>query len=81
MQVIAALNPYRLKPPQMAGSTQVGISHKNTEQGPTDAQGVQLRDLVYVVHPIPRTMLEYVWDYGTLKSEEEERQPTALSLD
>ena len=73
LKVLAALNPYRLRPQDMDGRTKVGIEHKNTEAGPTDAYGMALRDLVYVVHPIPRTVLEYVWDYGTLKNVEEER--------
>lgn len=30
-----------------------------------------LSNLVYRVHPLPQTMMEYVWDYGFLKSEEE----------
>ena len=31
------------------------------------------QDLVYVVHPLPETLLDYVWDYGTLNTEEEKR--------
>ena len=62
VKIIAALNPYRLKP--KCGRTAVGIAHKNVEQDLADAQGVAFRDLVYVVHPVPRTMLEYIWDYG-----------------
>jgi len=76
IKVIAALNPYRLKP--KAGRTTVGIAHKNVDQELADSKGIAFRDLVYVVHPIPRTMLEYIWDYGTLGMEEETRYMRAM---
>ncbi|CAG8803669.1 21082_t:CDS:2, partial [Dentiscutata erythropus] len=33
--------------------------------------------LVYQVHPLPDQILDYVWDYGVLKPEEE--RPTSKS--
>lgn len=78
IKVIAALNPYRLK--QQQGRTAVGIAHKNVDQEMADAKGIAFRDLVYVVHPIPRTMLEYIWDYGTLGQEEETRYMRSMLM-
>jgi hypothetical protein len=78
LKVIAALNPYRLK--QQQGRTTVGIAHKNVDQEVADAKGIAFRDLVYVVHPIPRTMLEYIWDYGTLGPEEETRYMRSMLM-
>lgn len=37
-----------------------------------------LQDLVYAVHPLPRSILEYVWDYGRLSPSEEERYIRAI---
>lgn len=59
---IAACNPYRLRP---AGSiSTAGLSGKTV----TD----EYSRLVYRVHPLPETMIDYVWDYGSL-SEDDER--------
>jgi len=72
IKIVAALNPYRKRKKL---HTTVGITHKNTaNEGPKDKGGIAFRDLVYVVHPIPRTMLEYIWDYGTLHQSEERSQ-------
>ena len=59
---IAACNPYRLRPPGKI--TTAGLSGKTI----TD----EYSRLVYRVHPLPETMIDYVWDYGSL-SEEDER--------
>ena len=37
-------------------------------------------ELVYVVHPLPETLLDYVWDYGTLNEGEETRYIKSMLL-
>lgn len=58
---IAACNPYRLRPPGKI--TTAGLSEKIE----TD----QFSKLVYRVHPLPETMIDFVWDYGSLGKDDE----------
>ena len=58
---IAACNPYRLRP--SGKITTAGLSEKTV----TD----EFSKLVYRVHPLPETMIDYVWDYGSLSKEDE----------
>jgi hypothetical protein len=53
LRILAACNPYRLKPAAM-----------NRGGGLARAQAIGRSDLVYVVKPLPETLLDYVWDYG-----------------
>ncbi|KAK3713135.1 hypothetical protein QZH41_001214 [Actinostola sp. cb2023] len=58
---VAACNPYRLRPP---GSIMTaGLTGKTTLD--------EFSKLVYRVHPLPETMIDYVWDYGSLNDEDE----------
>ena len=59
---IAACNPYRLRQGKMLTS---GLSEKIS----TD----EYSKLVYRVHPLPETMIDYVWDYGSVSPEDEKR--------
>ncbi|CAH3117502.1 unnamed protein product, partial [Pocillopora meandrina] len=58
---IAACNPYRLRP--LGKITTAGLSEKIE----TD----QFSKLVYRVHPLPETMIDFVWDYGSLGKDDE----------
>ena len=58
---VAACNPYRLRPPGKISTA--GLSGKTI----TD----EYSKLVYRVHPLPETMIDFVWDYGSLSSEDE----------
>lgn len=60
---IAACNPYRLRPDGMILTS--GLSEKTS----TD----EYSRLVYRVHPLPETMIDYVWDYGSVSPEDERR--------
>ena len=60
---IAACNPYRLRPSQSVFTT--GL----TERRSTD----EFSRLVYRVHPLPETMMDYVWDYGSVRPDDEKR--------
>ncbi|XP_068731188.1 uncharacterized protein [Montipora capricornis] len=58
---IAACNPYRLRP--SGNISTAGLSGKTI----TD----EYSKLVYRVHPLPETMIDFVWDYGSLSKEDE----------
>ena len=58
---IAACNPYRLRP--SGNISTAGLSGKTI----TD----EYSKLVYRVHPLPETMIDFVWDYGSLSTEDE----------
>ena len=58
---IAACNPYRLRPTGQI--TTAGLCGKtNTDE---------YSKLVYRVHPLPETMIDFVWDYGSLSKTDE----------
>ncbi|CAG8457534.1 1322_t:CDS:2, partial [Dentiscutata erythropus] len=58
IRLFAACNPYRLRKKNL---TNVGLEKQYHEHS----------RLVYQVHPLPDQILDYVWDYGVLKPEEE----------
>ena len=58
---IAACNPYRLRPPGKISTA--GLGGKTV----TD----EYSRLVYRVHPLPETMIDFVWDYGSLSKKDE----------
>ena len=59
--LLAACNPYKLRPQENA--TTAGLEGKNK----TD----EYSELVYRVHPLPEAMMDYVWDYGSLTPKDE----------
>ncbi|CAG8770906.1 27002_t:CDS:2, partial [Dentiscutata erythropus] len=60
IRLFAACNPYRLK---AKTQNNVGLSAKLYEEK---------KNMVYQVHPIPDQILDYVWDYGHLKANDEQ---------
>lgn len=58
---IAACNPYRLRPPGKISTA--GLSGKTIAD--------EYSRLVYRVHPLPETMIDFVWDYGSLSTNDE----------
>ncbi|CAG8574000.1 16629_t:CDS:10, partial [Gigaspora margarita] len=61
IRIFAACNPYRLR---TKTQSEVGLSAKMYEEK---------NKLVYQVHPLPDQILDYVWDYGYLKAEDEKK--------
>ena len=59
--LLAACNPYRLRDEKHILTAGLGGKLKIDEYS----------RLVYRVHPLPETMIDYVWDYGTLHSKDE----------
>lgn len=62
LKILAACNPYRLRSDKSILTS--GLQGKIK----TD----HLSKLVYRVQPLPETMIDYVWDYGTLQIKDEE---------
>ena len=58
---IAACNPYRLRPTGPIATA--GLDGKLAVD--------ESSHLVYRVHPLPETMIDYVWDYGSLSTNDE----------
>ena len=58
---IAACNPYRLRPPDSISTA--GLDGKIVAD--------EYSRLVYRVHPLPETMIDFVWDYGSLNTTDE----------
>lgn len=61
LKLLAACNPYRIRSDKSILTS--GLQGKIK----TD----QLSKLVYRVHPLPETMIDYVWDYGSLQKKDE----------
>ena len=73
---LAACNPYRLRSEEQIKTA--GLEHKRNTDNPDEYSR-----LVYRVHPLPEAMFDYVWDFGSLKPEDEvsyiQRMVTQLS--
>jgi E3 ubiquitin-protein ligase RNF213 len=72
IQVLAALNPYRVRPPRPdeAESAAVGLQHSGpVSHEPSSFEEVaanNMKNLVYKVHPIPPTLKDFIFDFGAL---------------
>ena len=64
---VAACNPYRMKNKKICFDENVGIRKDKLV-----SQGNKFR-LLYTVHPLPETMLNYVWDFGELTPQDEQK--------
>ncbi|KAL3859950.1 hypothetical protein ACJMK2_010129 [Sinanodonta woodiana] len=60
--VMAACNPYKQRPEQKVSTS--GLQGK--------IQFDETSHLVYRVFPIPETMVDYVWDFGSISEQDEE---------
>ncbi|OWF52739.1 uncharacterized protein LOC110447384 [Mizuhopecten yessoensis] len=63
ISIIAACNPYRLRPRDAVHTE--GLQGKIRED--------ELSRLVYRVHPLPESLMDFVWDYGRLSDTDERR--------
>lgn len=64
---IGAANPYKLRKNKNDHLTQ-GLK----------IQGLKSSKLVYLVHPLPESMLTFVWDFGVLRKDDELRYITKI---
>ena len=60
IRLFAACNPYRLR---VGNDNVAGLEKRRVYQ--------EQSQLVYQVHPLPDQILDYVWDFGVLKAEDE----------
>ena len=67
MIFLGACNPRRLKTRQSIFDEDVGIRNNKV------SQLNQNYGLLYTVHPLPETMIEFVWDYGHLDANTERK--------
>ncbi|XP_046854625.1 uncharacterized protein LOC124447604 isoform X2 [Xenia sp. Carnegie-2017] len=58
---LAACNPYKLR--SLKSSSTAGLEGKRDDD--------ECSKLVYRVHPLPESMVDYVWDYGSLTPQDE----------
>ena len=65
---IAACNPYMLRPTVKSNTAGLELPLAVQHQ----RQLGSAKNLLYRVHPLPETMMDYVWDYGSLEAKDEE---------
>lgn len=65
IRILAALNPYR-KRAELANENP-GLVFQLHAEGEGDSSPDAMADLVYKVHPIPLTMLDFIFDFGALE--------------
>ena len=77
---IAACNPYRLRP-QATTDKAAGLQPPSAmlHRRPHGPAGIPA-SLLYRVHPLPETMMDYVWDYGSLEAKDEEEYIRCMHL-
>lgn len=63
--LIAACNPYKLRSKSISIEENVGIKRSNQSKG--------FSKLLYTVHPLPDSVIEYVWDFGALSDSDYEK--------
>merc|ERR1719182_853869 len=73
--VISACNPYRLRARNEEANQHLNAglvfdAHQTAADGET-ASADPLRDLVYRVHPLPESMIDSVFDFGSLSADTE----------
>ena len=62
VQFIAACNPYRVTSKKLE---QVGLYKKSEKR--------RAQNLIYIVNPLPHSLLNFVFDFGNLTQEDEQR--------
>ncbi|XP_065678772.1 E3 ubiquitin-protein ligase rnf213-alpha isoform X3 [Hydra vulgaris] len=74
LEIVAAINPYKKHSTNMIKKLEsAGLGyHVNSKSTYERIGDIPLRQLVYRVHPLPNSMVPFVWDFGQLDSETEE---------
>jgi energy-coupling factor transporter ATP-binding protein EcfA2 len=86
IKVIAACNPYRLRFSKnlYGGEEMAGLIFEHFVGGDDAMENVgtgikdPLRNLVYRVHPLPESMIDYIFDFGALTAETEKQYIRAM---
>ncbi len=70
IQFVAACNPYRLKSGNTLSDGSAGLSKDFIHQSQ--------RRIMYRVYQLPKTIIEYVWEFGPLKKQDEKEYISAI---
>jgi E3 ubiquitin-protein ligase RNF213 len=71
--IVAACNPYRLRSVQSKQQGEGALGGLSVDHRKRGGIRDALQDLVYRVHPLPESMLDFVYDYGALAADTEMR--------
>lgn len=69
--LLAACNPYRLRPPQLK-ENHIGL------QKSSRYIGLNPLNLMHAVKPLPESVIEYMWDFGALTENDSEKYVRAM---
>lgn len=71
IQILAALNPYRIRPSKCADEiVDAGLEYMKPQHY-SDESSIDMKHLVYKVHPIPPTLRDFIFDFGSLDDDTE----------
>ena len=68
IHILAALNPYRRRPPQ---AETFGLVYKHKKGSVVPLVHDEMANLVYRVTPIPASLRDFVFDFGSLEQDQE----------
>jgi len=70
--VLAACNPYKLKTNSVGVTNAPGLAYSYGQSASANQHWTEnIQNLVYAVHPLPETMKQLVWDFGSLSAADE----------
>ena len=78
IHILAALNPYRRRPPQ---EETFGLVYKHKKGGIAPMIQDEMSTLVYRVTPIPASLRDFVFDFGALELKQERMYVRSMILD
>eukprot|EP00002_Diphylleia_rotans_P035617 TRINITY_DN778_c0_g1_i7.p1 TRINITY_DN778_c0_g1~~TRINITY_DN778_c0_g1_i7.p1 ORF type:complete len:5537 (+),score=943.68 TRINITY_DN778_c0_g1_i7:111-16721(+) len=67
ISIVAACNPYRRKSTNRQERTKVGLDHHAIASNTNDP----FADLVYSVYPLPMSLAQFAWDFGSVYGDDE----------
>jgi len=76
--ILAAVNPYRVRPEAAAAEEAAGLVYNLQEAG---APADPMASLVYRVHDVPASLQHFVFDFGALSASEEAQYVKAMLRD
>jgi E3 ubiquitin-protein ligase RNF213 len=72
IQILAALNPYRVRPRSSEDDVDAaGLEYTKPQLKQTMEGTIDMKNLVYKVHPIPPTLRDFIFDFGSLDDDTE----------
>ena len=71
VQILAALNPYRIRPQRAEENVNAGLEYTKSAIKISGDPGRDMKHLVYKVHPIPPTLRDFIFDFGSLEDDTE----------